>query len=178
MLKFENFTPYDIKQYIHSVLIQINDNDYFSPLLTTNFQSVSQIAAIANHAIDSALYISLSKLIPPNALNISAMGNNVKSGIYVIMNLIDRTFTPNSVTQVDSLYLKWYNIRRGPKESLEDYTAKAVQFQSDLKGTNRCITRNSTLSHRSILNRIRKNKLLINKRLQKTILALRKNLKL
>ena len=139
MLKFENFTPYDIKQYIHSVLIQINDNDYFSPLLTTNFQSVSQIAAIANHAIDSALYISLSKLIPPNTLKILAIGNNTKSDVYVIKNLITRTLTPKSVDQANSFYLKWCNIRRGHKESLEDYTAKAVQFQSDLKGTNRCI---------------------------------------
>ena len=140
MLKYGNFTPRDIKQYIHSILTQMNVNNYFSPLLTTDFQSVSQTAAITNPTIDSALYTSLSKSIPPNTLKILAIGNNTKSGVYIIKNLIARTLTPKSVAQVDSLYLKWYNIRRRPKESLEDYTAKAVQLQSDLKGTNRCTT--------------------------------------
>ena len=51
----------------------MNANNYFSPLLTTDFQSISQAAAIANPTIDSALYISLSKLIPPNTLKILAM---------------------------------------------------------------------------------------------------------
>ena len=68
MLKYGNLTSHDIKQCIHSVLTQMNANNYFSPLLTTNFQSVSQIAAIVNPTIDSALYISLSKSIPPNTL--------------------------------------------------------------------------------------------------------------
>ena len=54
------------------------------------------------------------------------MGNNIKSGVYIIKNLIARTLTPKYITQIDLLYLKWYNIRRGLKESLEDYTAKAV----------------------------------------------------
>ena len=139
MLKFENFTPHYIKKYIHSILIQMTANNYFSPLLITDFQLVSQTAAIANPTKGSTLYINLSKLIPPNTLKILAIGNNTKSDVYIIKNLITRTLTPKSVDQADSFYLKWCNIRRGPKESLEDYTAKAVQFQSDLKGTNRCI---------------------------------------
>ena len=65
---------------------------------------------------------------------------NIKSDIYVIKNLIARKLTPKSITQVDSLYLKWCNIRRGSKESSKEYTAKAVQFQSDLNGTHCCIT--------------------------------------
>jgi len=140
MLKFGNFTPRDIKQYIHSVLTQMNANNYFFPLLTTDFQSVSQTAVIENPTIDSAFYISLSKSIPPNTLKILAIENNTKSGVNVIKNLIARTLTSKSVAQVDSLYLKWCNIRRGPKESFEDYIATEVQFQSDLKCTNRCIT--------------------------------------
>ena len=139
-LKFRIFTPHDIKQYLHSILTQMNATNYFSPLLTTDFQSVSQIVAIANPTIDSALNVSLSKSIPPNNLKILAMGDNIKSGVYAIKNLIDRTLTPKYVAQVDSLYLKWCNIRRGSKELLEDYTAKIVQFQSDLKGINCCIT--------------------------------------
>ena len=35
MFKLGNFTPRDIKQYIHSILTQMNTNNYFSPLLTT-----------------------------------------------------------------------------------------------------------------------------------------------
>ena len=62
ILKFGNFAHYDIKQYIHSILTQINANNYFSPSLTTNFQSVSQTATITNPTIDSALYHSLRKL--------------------------------------------------------------------------------------------------------------------
>ena len=85
------------------------------------------------------LYTSLSKSVSPNTLKILALGNNIKSGVYTIKNTIARTLAPKSVSQVDSLYLKWCNIRRGPRESLEDYTAKAVQFQTDLTGTNRCI---------------------------------------
>ena len=139
MLKFENLTPHYIKKYIHSILIQMTANNYFSPLLITDFQLVSQTAAIANPTKGSTLYINLSKLIPPNTLKILAIGNNTKSDVYVIKNLITRTLTPKSVDQANSFYLKWCNIRRGHKESLEDYTAKAVQFQSDLKGTNRCI---------------------------------------
>ena len=54
------------------------------------------------------------------------MGNNTESGVYVIKKIIAHILTPKYVAQVDSLYLKWCNIRRGPKESLEDYTAKAV----------------------------------------------------
>ena len=61
ILKFGNFTHYDIKQNIHSILTQLNANNYFSPLLTTNFQSVSQTATILNLTIDSALYHSLRK---------------------------------------------------------------------------------------------------------------------
>ena len=37
ILKFGSFTPHDIKQYIHSVLTQMNTNNYFFPLLTTDF---------------------------------------------------------------------------------------------------------------------------------------------
>ena len=81
MLKFGNFTHHDIKQYVHSILTQMNANNSFSPLLATDFQSVSQIAVITNPIIDSALYISLSKSIPPNTLKILAMGNNIKSGV-------------------------------------------------------------------------------------------------
>ena len=68
------------------------------------------------------------------------MGNNNKSGVYIIKNFIARTLTPKSAVEVNLLYLKWWNIRRGVKWSLEDYTAKALQFQSNLKGANLCIT--------------------------------------
>ena len=113
----------------------MNANNYLSPLLTTDFQSIQQTAAIANPTIDTVLYISLSKSIPPNTLKILAMRNNIKSSVY----LIARTLTPKYIAQVDSLYLKWCNIRQGLKNSLDDYTAKVVQFQSDLKDTNCCI---------------------------------------
>ena len=84
----------------------MNANNYFSPLLTTDFQSVSQTAAIINSTIDSALYTSLRKSIPPNTLKILAMGNNNKSGVYVIKNLIACTLIPRSAAQVAPLYLK------------------------------------------------------------------------
>ena len=107
ILKFGSFTPHDIKQYIHSVLTQMNTNNYFFPLLTTDFQSVLQTATITNLIIDSALYISLNKSIPPYTLNILAMGNNNKSGVYIIKNFIARTLTPKSAVEVNLLYLKW-----------------------------------------------------------------------
>ena len=84
----------------------MNSNNYFSPLLTTDFQSVSQTAAIVNSTIDSALDISLSKSFPPITLKILTMGNNIKSDVYAIKILIARTLTPNSVAQVDLIYLK------------------------------------------------------------------------
>jgi len=51
----------------------------FSPLLATNLQLVSQTAAIANPTIDSALYISLSKLVPTNIRKMLPMGKNNKA---------------------------------------------------------------------------------------------------
>ena len=68
------------------------------------------------------------------------MVNNNKCGVHVMKNLIAHILTPKSAAQVHSLYLKQCTIRQGHKESLEDYTTKTVQFKSNLKGTNRCIT--------------------------------------
>jgi len=84
----------------------MNANNYFLPLLTSDFQSLSQTAIIANLTIDSMLYTSLIKSIPPNILTILAMKNNNKSGGYVIKNLTTRTLKPNSTAQIVSLYLK------------------------------------------------------------------------
>ena len=54
------------------------------------------------------------------------MSNQVKSGVSVILNLTSRIRIPKLTDYVDNLYLKFCNIRRGDKESLKDYTTRAI----------------------------------------------------
>ena len=64
VLKFGNFLPNDIKQYLYTVLTQIKANNYFSVLLVPDLKTISPNVATNNASVDFALYISLSKLIP------------------------------------------------------------------------------------------------------------------
>ena len=64
VLKFGNFLPNDIKQYLYTVLTQIKVNNYFSVLLAPDLKTISSNVATNNASVDFALYISLSKLIP------------------------------------------------------------------------------------------------------------------
>ena len=64
VLKFGNFLPNDIKQYLYTVLTQIKANNYFSVLLAPDLKTISSNVATNNASVDFALYISLSKLIP------------------------------------------------------------------------------------------------------------------
>ena len=44
------------------------------------------------------------------------------------------------IDSVDNLYVQWCGIKRGDKESVEVYTARALAFQSELKGTTKDFT--------------------------------------
>ena len=67
------------------------------------------------------------------------MGDQFKCGVSVILNLTSRIHITKSADYIDNLYFKWYNIKRGDKESLEDYTANSIKLQSDLEYTSKPI---------------------------------------
>ena len=68
-------------------------------------------------------------------MNILNPDSTSKSGEAILVLLqanISMSKTPNDI---DILYRNWCNMAKGKNETVEDYTARVVQFKKDLFGT-------------------------------------------
>ena len=129
------FTPSDTKTWLHSIIIQLSYTTFFTPLLNSDQSFVSTHNANKNPTVDAALYTQLSKTIPAITMNILNPDSTSKSGVAILVLLqakISMSKTPNDI---DILYRNWCNMAKGKNETVEDYTARAVQFKKDLFGT-------------------------------------------
>ena len=84
---------------------------------------------------DSSLYISLSHAIPSYTMKILSSDTSTKSEVMILLNLQSKVLILKTTDSVDKMYGQWCGIKRDGKESVEVYTARALPFQSELKGT-------------------------------------------
>ena len=134
-LRLPPFTPSDTKNWLHSIIIQLSYTTFFAPLLNADQSFVSINNANKNPTVDAALYTQLSKTIPTKTMNILNPDSTSKSGVAILVLLqakISMSKTPNDI---DILCRNWCNMAKGKNESIEDYTARAVQFNKYVFGT-------------------------------------------
>ena len=114
---------------------------YYHPLLNSTKSFVSHQKVVLHPTEDSSLYISLSHIIPSHTMKILSSDTTTKSGVMILLNLQSKVLIPKSIDSIDKLYGQWYGIKRGEKEATEEYTARALTFQSELKGTTKEISK-------------------------------------
>ena len=139
-LKLGKFKDDDIKNFLHTTITQLTSMRYYHPLLNGNKSFVSHQKATLHPTEDSSLYISLSHVIPSHTMKILSSDTTTKSGVMILLNLQSKVLIPKSIDSIDKLYGQWCGIRRGEKEAIEEYTARALTFQSELKGTTKEIS--------------------------------------
>lgn len=91
-------------------------------------------------AKDVSLYISPAKCTPSNIFKILHPDSNNKSGTPVLNTIQYNSIAPKSPNEVDSLYSQWCNISKGSRGSLEDYTAREVEYRLNLDDTDKSLT--------------------------------------
>ena len=141
VLKLSTFNLNDSKSFLQSVTTQIQSTPYYKALMNSDSSPfVCNLNANLYPAIDDSLYISLAKCIPTNIMKILHLNSNNKSGTTVLITIQSNYIVPKSPNEVDILYSQWCNISKGFKESLEDYTARAIEYRLNLDDTDKSIT--------------------------------------
>ena len=129
------------KSFLQSVIAQVQSTLYYKPLMNNNSSPfVCTLNVNLYPAIDASLYISLLKCIPAKIMKILHPNSNNKSGTIVIVTIRSNSIVHTSPNEVHTLYSQWYDISKGSKESLEDYTARAVEYRLNLDDTDKSIT--------------------------------------
>ena len=74
-------------------------------------------------------------------MKILSSDTTTKSGVMILLNLQSKVLIPKAIDSIDKLYEQWCGIKRGENEAIEEYTARALTFQSELKGTTKEINK-------------------------------------
>ena len=74
-------------------------------------------------------------------MKILSSDTTTKSGVMILLNLQSKVLIPKSIDSIDKLYGQWCGIKRDEKEDIEEYTVRAMTFQSELKDTTKEISK-------------------------------------
>ena len=66
----------------------------------------------------------------------------------ILLYLQSKVLIPKTTDNVDKMYGQWCGIKRDDKEYVEVYTARALTFQSELKGTIKDFTKEELVQKR------------------------------
>ena len=109
-LRLPPSTSLDIKQWLHSIIIQLSYTAFFTPLLNTDQHFVSVINANENPTVNAALYIQLSNIIPTITMNILNPDSTSKSRVSILALLQAKISMSKSPNDIDILYRNWCNM--------------------------------------------------------------------
>ena len=82
------------------------------------------------------LYSKVQKAISVDSFQVLVNDNpDSMSGVKVLKVIEDQVNTAKSSSEVELLYRAYYDVKRGEKESISEYTAKVVRRANCLRGT-------------------------------------------